>query len=840
MTSAFRAAGTVGIGSTTVTPGAPAGLAATDICFIFVSTKPDTATINIPAGWSLAVDVAGGGGTTGAAVGPTRGAWLYREGTGAMPAISITSGSGSAAQAFAYSSTIGNGWTVTATSGVYGTAATVTAVSAALGGDPGITVGDRLLVGLTSMSVTPTWSAQTVTAPGLTTGAYTERSEAVETTTGNDTGGMVFEAPAQLGTATGVPTVTATASAATRGVIALVRMREVPAAPPWPPMDASAPATIKSTATGTYTTAAFNCPANACIVLGATSDQDNNAGATPTVTDNTGGKFTWTRVVSLGHGGTGDVGVVALFQGVPTNPGVAPGSMTVTVNIGHSATSKPKMIRTSVYTSDVVDITDPVGAFSSAAFGATITSVSASLTPETTDGGIRMMWLDWNATGVPTTLQPNTQVADFYHNAGLSTNIQLAKSSPTVTGVAQTIGANFLATTSDGNWIAYELRAPSAPTGSPASGTGSLTLSGTAGARGSAGATGALALSGTAGARATAAATGALTLAGTATAGVPPVATSASGALTLSGTAGARGVSVATGTLSLSGTAGARGVAGATGSLTLTGTGGARATGSATGSLTLSGTGTAEGVAPGAAVATGSLSLSGAAGTVPSSAASGTLLLSGSAGVRAAASGSGALTLSGTAGARGTVGASGSLTLSGSGAARVAGSATGALTLSGIASLTGEFPASATGSLSLSGSAGTRAPTAATGALSLSGTAGARATGSASGTLSLSGVVTTSAQASAVGTLTLEGAASTTTQGGATGVLTLSGVATASEAPSVTATGHLELLGYVVLVKPPDLHNPHGSIRVTRVRGTIRPNGTGSVRRDFTRARIRT
>lgn len=397
---------------------------------------------------------------------------------------------------------------------------------------------------------------------------------------------------------------------------------------------------------------------------------------------------------------------------------------------------------------------------------------------------------------------------------------------------------NWVLEDSSGYWVTEDFVGSG---GTAASGTGSLTLSGTAGARGAAVATGSLTLSGTAApsTQSAASATGALTLSGTATVSTQ-AATSAAGALTLSGTATARGVGVGTGSLTLSGTAGARGVAVGTGSLTLSGTAGARGVAGATGSLTLSGTAVAEGVTPGAAVGTGSLTLSGTAGGEARAAASGALLLSGTAGARAAVSGSGSLTLTGTASTSARVSPSGSLTLSGSGGARGAVVASGALTLSGIASLTGEFPASGSGSLTLTGSAGSAARSTASGSLSLTGTTAARATGSATGTLTLTGVAVSTAQAAAVGTLMLAGAASTTVQGTATGTLTLTGTAIAVPALPASAVGFIELSGFVSLVPAPDLFNPRGSIRVSRVRGTIRPNGSGSVRRDYARARIRT
>lgn len=472
--------GTVGTGTTTVTPGLPASLATGDGSLIKVVVKPDTATINTPSGWTLVANVAGGGGTVGNGTGPQRSATFFREKDASwstMPAISVTGGTSSAALASRYTKSGHETWDIAAATGVYGTAATTTSANTTLGSNPGITIGDLLEMFVTNQSATPTWSAQSFSSAAATIGAATERSEAIEFATSPQVGGMIATAPVTAGTGSGNPVINATASAATRGTSTLVRLRGI-AQPFFPIMDAISPATIKSTTGTTFTTAAFPMIANACIVIGITSDADSNAGAQPTITDNTGGKFTWTRVASIGAGGVGDTGLAALFQGVPTNPGVAPGSMTVTITPNNNGATKPRMIRTSVYDSTQVDIFDPIGAVLTGAFGAGITSISATLTPETTGGGLRMMWLDWNATGVPTTTQDKVGVADFYHNAGLSTNIQLGKISPTVAGVAETIGANFLASTTDGNWLAYELRAPSGVAATTVNPTGLADTSG--------------------------------------------------------------------------------------------------------------------------------------------------------------------------------------------------------------------------------------------------------------------------------------------------------------------------------------------------------------------------
>lgn len=456
--------GAVGTGTTSVTPGLPASLANGDGALIKVVAKPDTATIVTPSGWTLVSTVSGGGGTIGNGTGPQVSATFFREkaaGWSTMPAISITGGTSSAAMASRYTKAGNEAWDIAAGTGVYGTAATSTSANTTMGSNPGITIGDLLEMWVTNQSAAPTWSSQSFSSAGATIGAATERSEAVEFATSPQVGGMFATAAVTAGTGSGNPAINATASAATRGTATLVRLRGV-VQPFVPAMHASAPATTKSTTGTTFTSDPFTCPDNAAIVVGLTSDADSNAGAAPTITDNTGGKFTWTRKAGQGFGGVGGVGVVALFQGVPTNPGVAPGSMTITVTPNNNGTTKPRMIRWSVYPSTAVDITNPIGATAISAI-TTTGALSASLTPETTGGALRMMWLDWSATGVPTTTQANTGVADSYHNAGLSTNIQLAKTTYTTAGVSETIGATLLATSTSGNWLAYELRAPSAP-----------------------------------------------------------------------------------------------------------------------------------------------------------------------------------------------------------------------------------------------------------------------------------------------------------------------------------------------------------------------------------------
>jgi len=247
MAISYLGAGAVGTGTTSVTPGDIATKNTGDGFLIVVMTKPDTATINTPTGWTLIANVAGGGGTAGNLQGPTRQAWFFREkdaNWSAFPTISVTSGSPSATQAYRFTKAAGQLWNIAGATGVYGTSATVTVASATMGSDPGLTSGDMVFVGYSGMTAAPTWSAQSISATGATFSAAVEVTEAMENTAGNDVGGMVFNSTVTAGTATAAPTTTATSSAANRGTIAVVRLREEA-----PPVSKTASESISLTVT---------------------------------------------------------------------------------------------------------------------------------------------------------------------------------------------------------------------------------------------------------------------------------------------------------------------------------------------------------------------------------------------------------------------------------------------------------------------------------------------------------------------------------------------------------------------------------------------------------------
>lgn len=205
----------------------PANIAG-DLLVCFVAAKPDTATITTPVGWADLVEVAGGGGTTGADTGPTRLKVFTREGAFAGP-LSVTLGGLNVAWGWiACLRKTDLTWDVAGASGVDST--TGTPFQAAMTTDPGIQAGDLVLVAgsiPTDVSTPAQFSAETLTASGVTFGALTEIGEP-DTSSGFDIGGVLCRYPVTAGASSGVATFSATATNASqvRGPIVLVRVRE--------------------------------------------------------------------------------------------------------------------------------------------------------------------------------------------------------------------------------------------------------------------------------------------------------------------------------------------------------------------------------------------------------------------------------------------------------------------------------------------------------------------------------------------------------------------------------------------------------------------------------------
>lgn len=229
MTISYVAVGSVADHTDTITPSLPAGGAAGQLAILqVVSGHPDDPTPSTPSGWALVGSFSGGGGTFGLNTGPRRLTWFARELTGddTAPTTSIPSGSaGSVIGGFAYtlSRSAGTGWRWAATFGEDTTndtpfsAACTTAITWA--------PGDFVVLGygLANQSAGP--GSPGVTATGIAFAAVDTRANA-PITSGNGARCTWRSTSVTAGTGSQAPTVTATLTAASTGVGAVLRVRE--------------------------------------------------------------------------------------------------------------------------------------------------------------------------------------------------------------------------------------------------------------------------------------------------------------------------------------------------------------------------------------------------------------------------------------------------------------------------------------------------------------------------------------------------------------------------------------------------------------------------------------
>lgn len=233
MALAFGTVGTIGTGTTSVTPGAPASVAVGDPLALLICNKYPNNAPTTPTGWTLPTNGQGSGGQGTDTVdgGHVYATWYFRvaDGTAAdTPAVTVTSGNSCTATLIRMTAAAGKSFSVAAANGSFNTAGT--AWSVAMGTDPGITAGDFLLVGSAHNSDSGGVSAHAMAATGLTIGTVTERSDS-GTTSGDDMRQFSATALVSSGTASGVLTYTATISAtagdAPAGASVLLRVREI-------------------------------------------------------------------------------------------------------------------------------------------------------------------------------------------------------------------------------------------------------------------------------------------------------------------------------------------------------------------------------------------------------------------------------------------------------------------------------------------------------------------------------------------------------------------------------------------------------------------------------------
>jgi hypothetical protein len=217
----------------TITPTMPSGIVAGNLLLYFCGLRQDTASAPTPAGWNLLGTINGGGGTAGNATGPSRQAVFYRvataTGADTLGAQTITGSGITSAHVVRLANSTG-AWSVAGSVGSDSTVGTAWSVTGDV--NPGLQPGDFVVGHSTSGQSAATWASHAVSAPGVSAwSAFTEVAE-VNNTANPDINGSTFYGSVTTGTATGVPTYTATLSGTTtnsRGVTTLVRVREATA-----------------------------------------------------------------------------------------------------------------------------------------------------------------------------------------------------------------------------------------------------------------------------------------------------------------------------------------------------------------------------------------------------------------------------------------------------------------------------------------------------------------------------------------------------------------------------------------------------------------------------------
>ena len=227
MAVAFVAAGAWVEGTTSVTPGLPAGMAAGDVMVLFVGCKPFSATIVEPTGWTLIPGSDGADGTVANVGGAGSVLWAafqraWQSGD-AAPVVTITSGSISGGVTHGYSKGAGT-WDVAAAKG--SDAVSDTALSLTMDADPGITAGDHL-AGFAIIPDNQTMVTPTLTAASATIGTPNKQpATSLSTASAEDLAATGLEVACTAGTATAAAVQGWTLGGAETGGGCLVRLRE--------------------------------------------------------------------------------------------------------------------------------------------------------------------------------------------------------------------------------------------------------------------------------------------------------------------------------------------------------------------------------------------------------------------------------------------------------------------------------------------------------------------------------------------------------------------------------------------------------------------------------------
>jgi hypothetical protein len=234
MAISFVNIGAAAAGTTSVATPLPASLRAGNALIYPVAHKYG-AQPNPVAGWTMLGSVVGGAGANGLNSGNVRMSMMFRtvpsEGMSGNQTVTLTGGNSGRARILQYEkSPNGTRFDVAFAVASQNTPGLAWAVTA--GSDPGVQADDVVLVCSAVNGSTASFSAQALTATGLTVGAETERDEG-GTTSGDDLNVFVTEHLIVSGPATDLMNYVAIASTTAgnhpAGATFFIRLREVPA-----------------------------------------------------------------------------------------------------------------------------------------------------------------------------------------------------------------------------------------------------------------------------------------------------------------------------------------------------------------------------------------------------------------------------------------------------------------------------------------------------------------------------------------------------------------------------------------------------------------------------------
>lgn len=233
MTISYVATGTVVAATGSVSPPYPAGVQANDLAIITcVSGHPSGSIPTTPAGWEPVKQVSGVTGAYASNAGPRALSFFARvlSGGDPVPVINIATGAGSVigAATLALRRSAGNGWRYSAAIGEVTVA--VTGLSAAASEPLTFAPGDFEVLGYALPVSTASISAESIAATGVTFSARTQRANS-QISAGNNVRLGIATATVTAGSGSTLtpPTVGATVSAASIGMVGALRVREATA-----------------------------------------------------------------------------------------------------------------------------------------------------------------------------------------------------------------------------------------------------------------------------------------------------------------------------------------------------------------------------------------------------------------------------------------------------------------------------------------------------------------------------------------------------------------------------------------------------------------------------------